>query len=252
MKSWWRAVAGYPPTWIAFVALFVSAWLFVQILDPPRLITILLIALVVAAVIGWPLTMATTGTLTRLQFEIPRVEEVDPATLAALTTELEALSDDRPARQLRALQEKKDNLTEILRRRLDAGELTYGRYLATSQQVHSAALYNLHEAAVSIRSVSAIDPEYMAARLDELVDSSDGDAAAERERESLEGRRALLDEQTRRIADLLAQNESAMTALDRTATALASAPIGRRPQDADAAMQALEELAARAHKYASD
>jgi hypothetical protein len=50
---------------------------------------------------------------------------------------------------------------------------------------------------------------------------------------------------------LLAQNESALTALNRTATALADVPIGKRPEDADAAMEALDELAARASKYAS-
>ena len=56
--------------------------------------------------------------------------------------------------------------------------------------------------------------------------------------------------QRRRIAQLLAQNESALTALDRTTTALADVPIGKKPEDADAAMAALEELADRAVKYA--
>jgi hypothetical protein len=56
--------------------------------------------------------------------------------------------------------------------------------------------------------------------------------------------------QRRRIAQLLAQNESALTALDRTTTALADVPIGKKPEDADAAMAALEELADRASKYA--
>jgi hypothetical protein len=42
-----------------------------------------------------------------------------------------------------------------------------------------------------------------------------------------------------------------MTAMDRTATALADAPIGRAPADAEAAMEALEELAQRAMKYAT-
>ena len=78
---------------------------------------------------------------------------------------------------------------------------------------------------------------------------SDVDAAT-RERDTLERRRDLRSTQRRRIAQLLAQNESALTALDRTATALADVPIGKQPEDADAAMAALEELADRATKYA--
>jgi hypothetical protein len=42
-----------------------------------------------------------------------------------------------------------------------------------------------------------------------------------------------------------------MTLLDRTSTALADAPIGLTPQDAEAAMEALEELADRASRYAT-
>jgi hypothetical protein len=39
--------------------------------------------------------------------------------------------------------------------------------------------------------------------------------------------------------------------MDRTATALGDAPIGRTPADAEAAMTALEDLAERAVKYAT-
>ena len=42
-----------------------------------------------------------------------------------------------------------------------------------------------------------------------------------------------------------------MTLLDRTATSLADAPIGRTPEEAKAAMAALEELADRASRYAT-
>ena len=74
--------------------------------------------------------------------------------------------------------------------------------------------------------------------------------AAERERATLERRRDLRHTQRRRIAQLLAQNESALTALDRTTTALADVPIGKKPEDADAAMAELEALADRTGDYA--
>jgi len=249
MKTWWRAVAGYPATWLAIAAVVVGVWIILALLQPPPFMTIILLALAAVAIIVWPITMSATGTLARLQFEIPKLPEVDPEEMAQLEQELGELADSRPAYQLTAIQEKRDNLVEVLNRRLEAGELTYARYLSTAQQVYLAALDNLHEVAVALRSISAIDDEYIDRRLVELTEQS-GDSA-DGERKSLEDRRALRVKQEQRVTDLLAQNESAMTLIDTTATALADAPIGRTPQDAEAAMVALQELAERASKYAT-
>ncbi len=251
MKSWWRAVITYPATWVAAAALGLTAWALVSWLDPPGVFVVVLGVLVVGAVVTWPLTMSATGTLAKLQFAIPRVEDVDPQHLAALTSELESLADPQPAEQLHALQQKRQTLTKVLQRRLDQGEMTYARYLATAQQVYLSAIDNLGEVAVAYQSLSTMDDGYIDRRLDELtVDLSDIDAA-ERERSTLERRRELGTTQRRKVAQLLAQNEAALTALDRTTTALADVPIGKRPEDADAAMEALEELADRAGKYAT-
>jgi len=186
-----------------------------------------------------------------LQFEIPRVEEIDPQEIATLRTELGALTDTQPTEQLDALLQKRQSLINVLQRRLDAGELTYARYLATSQQVFSSALDNLHEVAVAYESISTIDETYIDRRLTELATDDSDVHAAERERATLERRRELRGTQRRKIAQLLAQNESALTALDRTTTALADVPIGKKPEDADAAMAALEELADRTGDYAN-
>jgi hypothetical protein len=250
MKSWWRAVVSYPPTWVAVVVLGATVWLVLEVIDPPGIFVGVLIGLTVVAAVAWPFTMSATGTLSKLQFEVPRVEEVDPQEIATLRAELEALADTQPAEQLEVLLQKRQSLINVLQRRLDAGELTYGRYLATSQQVFSSALDNLHEIALASESISTIDETYIDRRLAEL-DGDDSDAeSADRERATLERRRELRHTQRRKIAQLLAQNESALTALDRTTTALADVPIGKKPEDADAAMAALEELADRAAKYA--
>jgi hypothetical protein len=249
MKSWWRAVISYPPTWIAAVVLGVTVWAMITLFDPPGFLVGVLVALAFLAAVGWPLTMSATGTLSKLQFAIPRVEEVDPQELAALSAELAALPDPQPAEQLAALQQKRDSLVKVLERRLDAGELTYSRYLATSQQVVNSAMYNLHEVALAYESVSSIDDGYIDRRLAEL--SGAHDESTLRERSTLEARRELAASQRRKIAHLLAQNESALTALNRTTTALADVPIGKRPEDADAAMAALDELADRAADYAT-
>ena len=210
----------------------------------------MLVGLAVVAAIAWPFTMSATGTLSKLQFEVPHVEEIDPADIATLRAELDALADTQPAEQLDALLQKRQSLITVLQRRLDAGELTYGRYLATSQQVFRSSLDNLQEIALASESISTIDETYIDRRLAELTDDDSDVASAERDRATLERRRELRSTQRRKIAQLLAQNESAMTALDRTTTALADVPIGRKPEDAEAAMAALEELADRAAKYA--
>ena len=250
VTSWSKAVVRYPPTWIAAVLLGATIWLVLTVLDPPALFVVVLIVLAVVAAVAWPFTMSATGTLAKLQFEIPRVEDVDPAEIAALRAELEVLTDTQPIEQLDALLSKRQSLINVLQRRLDAGELTYARYLSTSQQVFASALDNLHEVAVAYESISTIDETYIDRRLAELVDDDSDVDAATRERDTLERRRDLRATQRRRIAQLLAQNESALTALDRTTTALADVPIGKQPEDADAAMAALEELADRAAKYA--
>lgn len=250
MKSWWRSVVSYPPTWIAAVVLGVTVWLVVTIIDPPGVFVGILIVLALLAVIAWPFTMSATGTLAKLQFEVPRVEEVDPQEIEALRDELALLADTQPTEQLDALLQKRRSLINVLQRRLDAGELTYGRYLSTSQQVFGLALHNLHEVAVANESISTINEDYIDRRLAELTDDDSDAESAERERATLERRREMRTTQRRRIAKLLAQNESALTALDRTTTALADVPIGKKPEDADTAMAALEELADRATKYA--
>jgi hypothetical protein len=249
MKSWWRAVAAYPATWLAIGLVVAGTWALLRLLQPPFFMSVILLVLAGVAVAFWPITMSATGTLNRLQFAVPKLPEVEPRELAKLQGELEALDDTRAAHQLTAIQEKRDSLVGVLNRRLEAGEMTYARYLSTAQQVYLAALNNLHEVAVAEQSVSAIDDDYIAQRLDELAHQDDKAATAERG--SLEDRRSLLASQEKKISNLLAQNESAMTVLDRTATALADAPIGRQPQDAEVAMAALQEMADRAGKYAT-
>jgi len=251
MTGWGKAVLKYPPTWFAAVVLGATIWLVLEIIDPPGFMVVVLGVLGVLAILAWPLTMSATGTLAKLQFEVPRVEEVDPREIAALRAELGALTDTQPTEQLEALLQKRQSLINVLQRRLDAGELTYARYLATSQQVFSAALDNLREIGVASESISTIDETYIDRRLAELTGDDSDPQAAERERATLERRRDLRSTQRRKIARLLAQNESALTALDRTTTALADAPIGKKPADADEAMAELEALADRAGNYAN-
>ncbi len=251
MKNWWQAMMSYPATWAVVTIVVATVAAIVVLLEPPGFMIAILLGLAAVSLAGWPLALTMTGTLNRLQFSLPQITAVDEDEMAKLVDELKELEDPRPTRQLKSLTQKRDNLADVLGRRLDAGEVTYARYLTTAQQVYESTLENLHEVAVAQRSISAIDSEYIDTRLAEITARGSAAEADESERKSLEGRQALRDSQQTKVAALLAENEAAMTLLDKTATSLANAPIGRTPEDAKAAMAALEELADRAGRYAT-
>ncbi len=217
------------------------------LLQPPTVLA--LSAMGVIAVALWPITLWATSALRRRRQRARMLPPVNELELRDLADELDGLADPRPAYQLQAIREKRDSLVAVLGRRMDTGELTYARYESTAQQVYLAVISNLREIAIARRSISAIDTAYVNARLAELGEGDTPDARAESS--SLEDRRALATAQEAKISYLLAQNESAMTLLDRTSTALADAPIGLTPQATEAALAALRELADQAGRYAT-
>jgi len=178
-------------------------------------------------------------------------EAAQQARLQALESDFYELKFPQGASQIKLLREKLGSLTEVLKRRLDSGELTYSRYLGMAQEVYGAALDNLHEVAVALRGVSTIDAGYIRKRLLELDRGSDRSADHEREYKALRDRTVLLEDQTKRVSRLMAQNESAMTVIDQTTAALAATRTekGYATLDAETAMAELEQLAKRAGKY---
>lgn len=175
------------------------------------------------------------------------------AKLEELAADFEALAFETGGDQLRLLREKLESLTQVLKRRLDSGEMTYGRYLGMAQEVYGAVLDNLHEVAVALRSVSTIDADYLKSRFEELERVATRSPDQDRELTALQERGELLAATDRRVARLMAQNESALTIIDRTAAALAATRTqqGHAKLDAETAMAELEKLARRAGKYAT-
>ncbi len=250
MTTWWRAALSYPPSWLVGILVLgaeVSAFSWFR---PGWLGALGLIGVGAASLAAWPVVLSATGTVA----SITRGEArgMLESRLAALATDLERLPDARPANQLRAIHEKRNGLLDVLGRRLDAGEMTYGRYMSSLDQVYEGVLANLEEVSLSMKGIAAIDRGYIDRRLDELDLGGPDDGSGGRERTSLEDRKALYDSQRRKVSELLAQNESAMTIIDRTTAALADAPIGRADDDPEEAMAALEELAQRASRYAGE
>ena len=248
--QWWRRVVRYPPTWLVLVVTVLAVVVLGTWFSPGAGGLLVLLALAVLVLLAWPVAVAATGTVGRLRRQ--ELERADVATgrdaEQSLRAELAAVPDPRPLQQLDAVHSKSENLEAVLGRRLDAGEMTYARYASAGQQVVQAVQHNLAEVALAYRSVSTIDAPGVERRLAQL--SGSAGQAAERERASLQARLELWRSQQERIAGLLAQNEDAMTAVDRTATTISATPMGGQAADAEAAMADLEALAERTARYA--
>lgn len=240
-----RAFLFHPQSWLAGLLVVLLTGSFFLWFQPGPAMGAAMLALAGALLLAWPLILVL--------HRQPADRKADALPdLTQLKADLEELGFARGLDQLALLEEKMDNLTAVLNRRLNAGELTFGRYLQGAREVHLSALDNLHDAAINLRSVSTIRESNIRERLAELGNGKILTREQRGERETLEQRKALLDRQMTKVDDLLAKNESALTVIDNTAAALAETRTsrGHGSTDADTAMRELEALAARAAKYA--
>ena len=243
-----------PVTWAAVVTIGALEWGVFAWFRPsllPGAIAIVLGGLLLAA---WPILFVRSDGFVRKLYALPASTTQELSLkLEALRADLAKVGCDQGLGQVDRLGEKFNTLCEILDRRMDAGELTYGRYRETGYQVYLSAIDNLNEVAIALTSVSSVDRDYIDNRLKEIVTSGGSGAVREREIETLEQRRSTHEDQLEKVANSLGKNETIMTALVNTATALADAKTtrGHAAMDADTALAALEELASRAGKYAA-
>lgn len=247
-----RTVLSDARTWLALASVIALEAAFFVWFRPSATMSIVALVVGIIAFSTWPPLFVRSQSFAQRFFRVPEIihnEQEDK--LRALAGDFDELDFAQGAEQLRLLREKFRNLSEIMKRRLNTGELTYARYLGMAEQVYLSVLDNLNEVAVGLRSVSTIDPDYIESRLYEL--NRNGEESGERHEEStaLEQRSTLYADQRQRIAQLIAQNETAMTVLDRTATALAETKTGKGHADMDAqsAIAELERLAQQVGDY---
>ncbi len=247
------ALATEPASWLVVALSLGLPWLFLQWFRP-----------------GLPMAGAAVGVSALLLALWPVVKLRDPRFIERLMpapgelggegelrvrkleSDLERLGADQGIEQLRLMRQKLDRLVEVLRHRLDEGEVTYGRYLGTAEQVYLAALDNLHEVVVTLTSLSGMDEAY----LDRRVEDIERDGITDKERlelETIRQSRSVIEGQRAKVEDLLAENERAMAVLDNTSAALAGTRTrgGHASLSAEAAIGELEALAARTGRYAS-
>ncbi|HAA03240.1 MAG TPA: hypothetical protein DCZ69_17245 [Syntrophobacteraceae bacterium] len=240
-----------PLTWFAMLVCGLFVWGVWRWFDPPWLVRLASVALA-AVVFGlWPWFYMRSEQYVRAVYGLNDQGEDDGIQdVGRLVKDFDVLGFQQGGEQVRMLREKYQNLAEVLRRRLDAGELTYRRYLGMAESVYFAAIENLQDVAISLRSISTIDPTALRLKIEDL--KKETDFAIPEAIHAIEDRRRIYEEQRQRIAKLLAQTEAAMTALDHTATALARTRTskGLSSVGIEDAMKDLEELAGRAGKYA--
>ena len=247
------ALAKYPPSYLVLAICAGACWQFYDWFRPGLLMSGAALAVALILLMAWPFfALRDPGFLDRLVR--PPGEQSDEAAkrVRKLEDELERLDAEQASEQLRLLRQKLEKLTAVLRHRLDEGEVTYGRYLATAEQVYLASLDNLHEVVVALTSLSGMDAAYLDKRVIEI--ERDGITDSERaELETIHERRALMKQQQAKVEQLLSENERAMTVLDNTSAALAGTRTrsGHATVSADDAIRQLEELAGRAGRYAS-
>jgi hypothetical protein len=167
--------------------------------------------------------------------------------LASLREELATVGEYSALDQLERLKRKFDAFEQLLRRKLNPNELTFGRYLGMAEQLYLGGLDNLSTIGNIRRGLNAINEEHLERRTERLDADSRMTEQEQREFEALERRKELVDKQKEILSTLLAQNETAMTKLDEIAAM--NVGDGRATMDIEHAMLELEELAHRTAEY---
>ena len=228
-------------------------WLFFAWFDPSLPMAGLAGVVGLSAIGLWLTFMLRSKALVQHRYTLKqKAQEERLPHLQQLGKDLKEVSCDQGVTQLELLKRKFESMTSVLVQRLDAGELTYSRYLDTAEQVYLSAIDNLQEVAISLRSISTIDGQELEARLAELRKTGEAERAL-LEIETLEQRRSLHARQVDKVAHLLVQNETAMTAIDHASGALADARMGKGHAsiELDQALRDLDQLARRAQSYAA-
>jgi hypothetical protein len=171
--------------------------------------------------------------------------------LRELSERLKALDFQLGQIQLQQLQDKFQNFVGILNQALSPEEITHGRYLGVAEQVYLSSLDNLERAAGALASVRTIDLKRIEQRIRDIHVDGVVTEAESHEKQTLDQRRGLLEQQQDKVAFLIAQNEKAMTQLDFTAAAIADMKTrsGQASMDMETAIAELQQLIENAPKY---
>jgi hypothetical protein len=185
-------------------------------------------------------------TLYRMELEKRRIDA-----LKHLEEELSEIQNEQAVNQVLLFRRKYDNFQAILDRKLDATELTYNRYLSIAEQVFLNGLDNLENAAIALKSISAINVDRIKKDIKALDQGQTKNIEAQKV--ELNARLELHKTQLNRARELLLTNEKALTQLDQVAAKLANIDTRRNHAhvDMEDAMDELSRLIERAEGYSN-
>lgn len=154
-------------------------------------------------------------------------------------------------KQFSKIEKKYKKIVQLLKKRFNITELTYGSYLGAAEQLHLSMLDNLMKIVSLLQSAESIDPNYISQRKRELNSLKKVTQADERELEALKRRIELRNSQLDQVNNLLTENEESMTIMDSTIAAIADLETGTKLADNDlkTAMEYLQEIADRTKYY---
>lgn len=173
------------------------------------------------------------------------------STIAELSEQFEKLGFEAGLDQLASLQQRFGALQELLGRKLDPSEMTYGRYVGMTEQVYLAGLDNLRRVADAQRVLGGIEVDAIRERIVELTRDGIDSHAQDQEIATLEQRLKLREERQEKMFAWLAENQQAITRIDQAMAAIADMDTAERHagMQMEQAMQELGRLAAKAAEY---
>jgi len=134
--------------------------------------------------------------------------------------------------QFDKVRQKYADLNALIEEKIGSGELTLGQIWAVAEQVYLGVLDNLKEVVSLVRGFATTDREDLDNHIKRLSRTAAEGDADKREMETLKKRRRLWKEQVRKVEELLARNEEALTQLEEITLAVS----GIRSDDALAAV----------------
>ncbi len=148
-------------------------------------------------------------------------DEIRKAYLDTLQKELtKRVRCSKGARQLALLDEKFGNIQEVIERKLRKGELTHSRFLGAAEELYKNGIKNLEQIVTLLLGIESTETETLAGEVTELENFPKRTVAQDRElnakRESLKVFTQTRDE----VSLLIAENEEALSALDKAAMAV--------------------------------
>jgi len=175
-----------------------------------------------------------------------RVED----TMRVLNQELQQHKFKPGIAQIDLLRDKYAAFAELLRRKLDPHEMTFTRYLGMGEQVFLGGLDNLARISDALKGFETNDAGEIRERIRHLKADGIDSSAQDQEEAALNARLALMAQQQEKVFGWLAENESAMTALDRVMAGVAEMnTVQSATMKMEDSMKELEALAARARSY---